>query len=541
MDEPTKWDEHDEKARENLKKVNQSNVDLNNFKSNSSDKTIAVNVNHLTDEQKKELSNFASSLINQVRERFGTPKTVVTKGMIEVSDKITAGYVADDWKFGAGHHNKLINGIAREYGLPVIDDETGQALENLNSINNGHEIENMDDAKRWIYQSLNSLLFNGWEWLHAQSITGLTSQGANKEYFALGLSSVTGRTSAHFLSVSDKDVSGNKLDKTEVPNTNSVESIVKAYNNAKATLLNAQTENSKAQREKTSATTENIKAKDKQATIEKRLNNLNATPLKTPTAQSNLDKAQGTLANANKRLENAKKALEALTADVKIKQQNLDKAKQELANKQTALTNAKNNLATEKAKLDELKSLIKIAEKNLALSKENVAQATKTLEKAKADLENLLNAEPNLAKAKKVLAQKETTLKEKATALKEAQAILDKLVQEQKIDQETYDKLFALYSAQVEAKRLADLEAQKQAIIRSGETPIEVYDKTGKLVAYEVKPKPVAQSPVSYNGAWTKKQGKSLPNTGENLSVLGLIGFSILSVLGLSVNKRKNK
>ena len=541
LDEPTKWDEHDEKARENLKKVNQSNIDLNNFKSNSSDKTIAVNVNNLTNEQKKELSNFASSLINQVRERFGTPKTVVTKGMIEVSDKITAGYVADDWKFGAGHHNKLINRIAREYGLPAIDDESGQTLENLNSINNGNEIENMDDAKKWIYQSLNSLLFNGWEWLHAQSITGLTSEGANKEYFALGLSSVTGRTSAHFLSVSDKDVSGNKLDKTEVPNTNSVESIVKAYNAAKATLLNAQTENSKAQREKTSATTENIKAKENQATIEKRLNTLKATPLKTPTAERNLAKAKDTLANANERLKNAKKALEALTADVKIKQQNLDKAKQELANKQTNLTNAKNNLANEKAKLEELKSLIKIAEKNLALSKEKVAQATKTLEQAKADLENLLNAEPNLLKAKKVLAQKEATLKEKVTALKEAQAILDKLLQEQRIDQETYNKLFALYSAQVEAKRLADLEAQKQAIISSGEIPIEVYDETGKLVAYEVKPKPVVQSPASYNGALNKKQDKSLPNTGEKSSVLGLIGVSIISVLGLSVNKRKNK
>ena len=399
----------------------------------------------------------------------------------------------------------------------------------------------MYDAKKWVYESISDLLFNGWEWLHAQSITGLTSQGANKEYFALGLSSGTGRTSAHFLTVSDKQVSGNKLDKTEVPNTNSVESIVKAYNNAKASLLNAQTENSKAQREKTSATTENIKAKDKQATIEKRLNTLKAIPFKTPTAQNNLEKAQDTLSKANKRLENAKKALEALTADVKIKQQNLEKAKQELADKKTNLTNAKNNLTNEKAKLEELKSLVKIAEKNLALSKDKVAQATKTLEQAKAELESLLNAEPNLVKAKKVLAEKETTLKEKATALKEAQAILDKLLQEQKIDQETYDKLFALYSAQVEAKRLADLEAQKQAIIRSGETPIEVYDETGKLVAYEVKPKPVAQSPVSYNGAWTKKQGKSLPNTGENLSVLGLIGFSILSVLGLSVNKRKNK
>ena len=539
LDEPTKWDEHDEKARENLKKVNQSNIDLNNFKSNSSDKTIAVNVNNLTDEQKKELSNFASSLINQVRERFGTPKTVVTKGMIEVSDKITAGYVADNWGFGAGHHNKLINRIAREYGLPAIDDESGQTLENLNSINSGTEIENMDDAKKWIYQSLNSLLFNGWEWLHAQSITGLTSQGANKEYFALGLSSGTGRTSAHFLTVSDKQVSGNKLDKTEVPNNNSVESIVKAYNNAKSTLLNAQTENSKAQSDKTNATTENIKAKDKQATIEKRLNTLNATPLKTPTAQSNLDKAQGTLANANKRLENAKKALEALTADVKIKQQNLEKAKQELANKQTNLTNAKNNLATEKAKLEELKSLIKIAEKNLALSKEKLAQATKTLEQAKADLENLLNAEPNLAKAKKVLAGKETTLEQKETALKEAQAILDKLLQEKKIDQEAYDKLFALYSEQVEAKRLADLEAQKKAILEAGETPIEVYDVTGKLVSYVAQTKAVdIQVPVSYNYAWNKKQETSLPNTGTAASVLPFIGI-VSGLLGLTGLKRK--
>lgn len=541
LDDSAKWEEHREKVESILKSVNQENLNLNKFKGNENDKVISVDANNLTTEQMTELSLFASDLLNQIRERFGTPKTVVTKGMVKVADEVTDGYVADGWEYGKGHDSKAVNNVARKYGLPAYEDDTQQYLENLNSINSGDEIHTMYDAKKWVYESISDLLFNGWEWAHAQNLTGLSSAGANKEYLGVDVSSRLGRTSAHFLTVSDKQVSGNKLDKTEVPNTNSVESIVKAYNNAKASLLNAQTENSKAQREKTSATTENIKAKDKQATIEKRLNALKATPLKTPTAERNLANAKDTLASANKRLKNAEKALEALTADVKIKQQNLDKAKQELANKQTALTNAKNNLANEKAKLEELKTLIKIAEKNLALSKEKVAQATKTLEQAKAELESLLNAEPNLVKAKKVLAEKETTLKEKATALKEAQAILDKLLQEQKIDQETYDKLFALYSAQVEAKRLADLEAQKQAIIRSGETPIEVYDETGKLVAYEVKPKPVAQSPVSYNGAWTKKQGKSLPNTGENLSVLGLIGFSILSVLGLSVNKRKNK
>lgn len=540
LDERDKWKEHREKVESILKSVNQENLNLNKFKGNANDKAISVDTNNLTTEQMTELSLFASDLLNQIRERFGTPKTVVTKGMVQVADEVTDGYVADNWEFGKGHDSKAINNVARKYGLPTYEDDTQQYLENLNSVNSGDEIHTMYDAKKWVYDSISDLLFNGWEWMHAQNLTGVSSvRGATKEYFALDISKRLGRTSAHFISVFDNQVTGNMLDKTEVPNNNTAESIVKAYNTANSALLNAQTVNSQAQREKTSASLANIKAKGEQETIQKRLDALKATPLKTPTAQSKLEQAQDILANANTRLKNANKALEALTADVKLKQENLDKAKEVLAEKERNLTNAKNNLATEQDKLVELKALVQIAENNLDLAKEKVAQANKRLEQAKADLENLLNAEPNLVKAKEVLAQKETTLNEKVTVLKEAQAILDKLLQEQKIDQEAYDKLFALYSAQVEAKRLADLETQKKAILEAGNTPIEVYDETGKLVSYQVKPKTVSQSPVSYNGALNKKQDKSLPNTGENSSVLGLIGVSIISALGLSVNKRK--
>ena len=515
---------------------------MNKFKGNASDKAISVDANNLTTEQMTELSLFASDLLNQIRERFGTPKTVVTKGMIRVADEVTDGYVSDNWEFGKGHDSKAVNNVARKYGLPTYEDDTQQYLENLNSVNSGDEIHTMYDAKKWVYESISELLFNGWEWAHAQNLTGVSSvRGATKEYFALDISKRLGRTSAHFLSVFDNQVTGNKLDKTEVPNNNTAESIVKAYNNAKATLLNAQTVNYQAQREKTSASLANIKAKGEQETIQKRLDALKATPLKTPTAERNLVNAKDTLASANERLKNAKKALEALTADVKIKQQNLDKAKQELANKEATLTNAKNNLANEKAKLEELKSLIKIAEKNLALSKEKVAQATKTLEQAKADLENLLNAEPNLVKAKKVLAQKEATLKEKAIALKEAQAVLDKLLQEQKIDQEAYDKLFALYSEQVEAKRLADLtEAKRKELEKAGYKPVLVVDGKGNVVDYKAEKVTVGtkddktyQAPAQATNA--KKQ---LPNTGtKESSLLAVIGAS-LGLLAL-VGKRK--
>ena len=531
------WEAHNEKAVKALTAEQKPNINLNSFKSNVNDKAISVDVNNLTTEQMTELSLFASDLLNQIRERFGTPKTVVTKGMLQVVDEVTDGYVADDWGFGKGHDNKAVNNVARKYGLPTYEDDTHQYLENLNSSNNGDKIHTMDDAKKWVYESISDFLFNGWEWAHARSITGLSSaRGATKEYFGLDISKTLGRTSVHFLTVSDNQVTGNKLDKTEVPNNNTAESIVKAYNAANSALLNAQTVNSQAQREKTSASIANIRAKGEQETIQKRLDVLKDTPLKTPTAQSNLEKAQDTLANANKRLENAEKALEALTADVKIKQENLTNAKNVLAQKEANLTNAKNNLATEQDKLAELKALVQTAENNLELAKEKVAQATKTLEKAKADLESLLNAEPNLAKAKKVLSEKETTLKEKETALKEAQTILDELLKEQKLDQEAYDKLFALYSAQVEAKR-KELE-------KAGYKPVPVVDAKGNVIDYKAEKVTVGtkddktyQAPAQATNAKAESK-KQLPNTGmKESNLLSLLGAS-LGLLAL-VGKRK--
>ena len=242
------------------------------------------------------------------------------------------------------------------------------------------------------------------------------------------------------------------------------------------------------------------------------------------------------------------KALDALTADVKLKQDNLAKAKEVLTQKERNLTNAKNNLATEQDKLLKLKQLVQIAENNLELAKEKVALANKTLEQAKADLENLLNAEPNLAKAKEVLAQKETTLKEKVTALKEAEANLDKLLKEQKIDQEAYDKLFALYSEQVEAKRLADLaEAKRKELEKAGYQPVPVVDGKGNVVDYTAEKITVGtkddrtyQAPAQATNAKAEPK-KQLPNTGtKDSGLLALLGASV-GLLALAGKRKYNR
>ena len=537
------WSKHNSEQKIKLQQANQENIGLNKYKSNLNDKKIIVDPNNLTKEQITELSLFASDLLNQIRERFGTNKTVVSSGMIEVAKKVATGYVTDNWKFGSGHDNRAVNDVAREYGLPAPSGNTGQNLENLNSINDGNLIHNMDDAKKWIYESLSDLLFNGYEWLHAESITGLSSKSlGTKDYFALGLSKRDGVTSSHWLSVADGQISGTKFNKTEIPNPKSSEAITRAYNAAKTNLNLAQTNNFIAQQEKTEAATANIVANGEKENAQKRLNELKDTSLEVPNAEVQLKNAQKELQKANKRFEDAQKALENLTADVKIKEQNLKDAKDLLDSAQNALTNATGNLEQEQNTLMALQERVQTDEQNLKLSKTKVDEATEELQKAEAYLEDLLNAEPNLKKAKDILTAKESDLRQKQTILKEKQAILNNLLEEQKANEDTYNKISLLYTAQIEAERLANLEAQKQAILDAGKTPVEVYDETGKLVSYMVKSKNIiSQSTVSYNSSWTQKQGENLPNTGEQTSMSALAGWSILALLGLAVGKRKRK
>ncbi|WP_247952607.1 SEC10/PgrA surface exclusion domain-containing protein [Streptococcus oralis] len=542
LEQETLWDKHNAAQLRKLEQVNQENVELNKFKSNKKDQQISVDPNHLTKEQQMEFAVLLSNdLLNQVRQRFGTTKTVVSQGMLEVAKKVTDGYVSDNWKFGAGHDKKVINDVAREYGLPSSKNNSSQYLENMYGVNSSDEIHTMDDAKRFIYKSIVKFLFNGMEWQHAESITGLskTSSG-NKDYFGLSLSKREGVTSSHWLTVADTKVSGTKLDKTELSNPNSAETLTKAYHAAVGALSLAQKNNLNAQTALEQAQAEYDTALSTEEQVKEEFSRLKATPLRAPSAQVELDQAEKVQMKAQQRVVAAQKALDALTADVKTKQKNLAEAKEVLSTKQKALMEATENLAAEQTKLVTLQEFAQTAAENLQLSKDNVKKAGKELEQVKADLDALLNAEPNLVKAKKILTQRETTLNQKVTTLKEVQANLDKLLQEQKINQEAYDKLFALYSEQVEAKRLADLEAQKQAILTAGETPLEVYDETGKLVSYVAQTKAVnTQLPISYNYTWNKKQETSLPNTGTSASMLPVVGMilGLLSLAGLRKSK----
>ncbi|HEM6147077.1 TPA: SEC10/PgrA surface exclusion domain-containing protein, partial [Streptococcus suis] len=80
-----------------LKALSPALKTVNQFKANANDSQTTYAVNELPAEVRQELSWFASELINQVRQAFGTANVVVTDQALEFADMITDGYVTDNW------------------------------------------------------------------------------------------------------------------------------------------------------------------------------------------------------------------------------------------------------------------------------------------------------------------------------------------------------------------------------------------------------------------------------------------------------------
>ena len=538
------WKKHNEEQMAKLRRFNAENVKLNQYKSNENDKKKLVDPNNLTKEQQEELSLFASDLLNQVRKRFGTSQTVVSQGMLEVAKKVSGGYIADNWEFGAGHHNKVINSVAKAYGLPFVDNNQGQSLENLNSVGTDDLIQNMDDAKKWIHESLVDLLFNGHEWVHAESIAGLSgiSSGA-KDYFALSLSKRKDVTSSHWLSVGEKWVTGTKFDKTVLNNLKTAEAITNAYNLASTVLGIAKENNIKAQSDHIKSQEEYNKALSEKEQAEETLLILQGKSLKTPQAQEDFDSAERVQLKAKKRVADVQKALDDLTADVKVKKENLEKAQAILEEKQSLLESEKMALTQEQKKLESLQDFVVQSQQALVDSQKAVEKTSEELEKAKSELKVLVNADKVLQVAKNNLIEKQESLSKQKEELTQVEFVLNQLLSEQKIAQATYRKLVVHYETQLELARLSQLGGKTYTFDKEVGLPFEVNQKSEALSTEVVKSDEVLKSEVSSSGlepvvynTTTWQKGKvlpktsALPNTDSESS-----GLSMLLVVGLAV------
>ncbi|MGU7900859.1 SEC10/PgrA surface exclusion domain-containing protein [Streptococcus suis] len=337
-----------------------------------------------------------------------------------------------------------------------------------------------------------------------------------------------------------------------------------ALTQAQAALTAAQTASDEAKAKLTQASSDYATALELKTQAEKTLADATATPLQTQVAENNLRLAEIALQNAEARKADAQKAVDNFSADLATKKSALDTAKTELAQAQATATAKAEALETAKAELAKQQDTLD------SLNKDKVAllaEKDRLVEEAKAlaeELDGYMNAPARLADAQATLTEKQAALTEaqaKAeTAQNKLETVTAKLAEEKaKLSelQAEYNKLKDLedkakdnviatlpdgtivavpkVAPTVAEKPAVDVDAVKQALDKGQD--VTVVD--GKVVVAN----PQAGVTVTPQGITYSRveRAKTLPNTGEQTSLLALAGVAVLSSLGLASARRRKQ
>ncbi|MGX9845832.1 LPXTG cell wall anchor domain-containing protein [Streptococcus iniae] len=314
----------------------------------------------------------------------------------------------------------------------------------------------------------------------------------------------------------------------------------------------AQLEAQQAQLTSAVNTTKTQLAQAKQA-----LNNLQATPLKTPDAQAKLNQAKEALALAQTDYAKAQEAVKLASQDLGVKEATLKNAQANLLSKQTALTEAKAILLKSQTQLAEYEAALANAQNKVKKAQDSLTSAQTILGQKQENLLDLQNAPKVLAEAQAKLLSAKADLVNKKTILDKEVAKLKELQAVQAEAQNQYSIVFEAYKAVLEAKKQAELTEIYNHIIAGGGEAIPVVDETGKITGYvDGSQKAVGnevtlaltsngqaplESPVNKENHNLTKSSQVLPHTGEaGVSLLSVLGAGLISTLGLvSLKKRR--
>ena len=361
----------------------------NKYQDNEADKNITISdLNKLSEAQITDLSLYTSSLINQIRSAFGTTETSVSKGSVMATDRVTDGYVADNWGWESISNRRHDSAALACAGKSFNTVNIG---ENLNTWQGLTGPFTLNEIKEYIYEAMLDFMFNGQEWNHARSIAGLTSDGG-ETYIGTDLSVVAGAFNVHVNNINENSISfDSSFDTTKIANpyvgSQSQPSLNANLAAAKVAYETAKQANDQAQSDLASKKVASESATLKLKNTQSELTALKATASKLAAAQTNLSEKQAALKQA---LAFAKNRVAALTNA----SANLAKAKAERAIAFAKLTAAKGALSTERAKLVELS-----AKRDKLMSEYTTVQtAFDNYMKAKADKERQTQLSKEFAK-----------------------------------------------------------------------------------------------------------------------------------------------
>lgn len=506
-------------------------------------KSQPVDIDNLTQAQKEEISHLYVQGLKQVREQLkDNSKYLVTS------------------KENTGVTNEAIElatSRAREYEQrgksPLTHGHIGAGVENLERLGSKDEFKSMYDLKEAVVKAFLGTSFDdahsNWGHLKANlnfaKNVGLDIANINGDYWLVIAFSNKGAT---------------------LVNPTNAEAIQKAYEDAKAEKATAQTASEKANDAFKKASTDYANALELKTSAEKTLANATATPIQTAVAENNLRLVKLALDSAQKRQAEAQKAVNNFSTDLASKKQALDDAKSALESakrvqeqKVQALADVKTELTKQESKLEALK----IQKAKLIEEKDRLVKEAKALaEKLKAYVE----APINLAKAQTTLAEKQDALKNAEAKAKSAKNLVEAITTTLKAEQTKLDEIQSKFD------KLQDLEEKAKdnviatlpdgtivAIPNGAPTAEELPEfdinslnkglDNNKILAIDDK------GNVTVNGqAYTSQQqvsskpiysrverAKTLPETGEQESLFGLVGAVILSGIYLLGEIRKRK
>lgn len=551
-----------------LRELAETEAAKNVFKHNDNDKKQAFDINHVTDAQAQELSLFAADLINQARKAVGSNLVAVSAESADEAQKHAERYAASDATMWTFDHDT--SDLKAKYGW--VDEDWASGWFNTSSWLNPLTLgdETMDDAKYYVYDAITRWIFAPDEWLHASSVVGTRNATEGDNYIGIGLSRLKDGSLSTSLNIFNTVYSNlSHFDKTPLVDPKSSDKVVAAYNKAKTAYDSAQADYNNANTALDQAKSAYQTAVAKLASSSQDLEKAKAVAVKTPAAQKALEAAQTAYDKAADRLAKANQAVESLTADVKVKQDNLAKAKEVLLGKQAVLTQKQDALATEQNRLNAAKETLVSAQNNVNKAKANLEAAKANVLKAQDYLTRLQNAPKLLATAKQEEAKAKANLLDALDTLESELETLQALQSEQEAAKAAYDATSKAYQEVLEAKAKQQLQADYQAIVAKGQTPVPVVNETGKIVAYvaqESNDAPtttkteetkgsntistvsstetkvaakVVNTLKEANQTPTKSNANQLPMTGESQSMVAMMMGGLLTLWGLVGIRRK--
>ncbi|HEM2770005.1 TPA: SEC10/PgrA surface exclusion domain-containing protein [Streptococcus suis] len=501
------------------------------------DKNKIVNFNALTDEQIQELALYNLQVVNAVREQLDLPKLELNTGSMKAAQDQMDKYVARNKNILTSGH--LPGDYFGENGGPIALAKYGTSM-------------TMYDVKQAIYEfvMVQAFMDAPSNWGHSKNLqTRASDFGASFGIIAGELYSIS--------------VFGIYTG-TPITNPNNSTTLQAALAKAQADQSAAQTASDAAKAELTKASSDYAKALELKTQAEKTLADATATPLQTQVAENNLRLATIALQNAEARKADAQKAVDNFSANLADKKAALDTAKADLAQAQATATAKAEALETAKTELAKQQGTLDSLNKEKAAL---LAEKDRLVEEAKAlatELKGYLDAPARLADAQTTLTEKQAALTEAqakaATAQNKLETVTAKLAEEQaKLAelQAEYDKLKDLEDkakdnviatlpdgtivavpkdAPTTAEKPAiNIDAVKDAITKGQD--VTVVD--GKVVVTN----PQAGVTVTPQGITYSRveRAKALPQTGEQESILGLVGLAMMSTLGLAGARRKRR